>query len=518
MTFTRLDDGRAPYIGPAREVAVQDTNCGAPGRKSSPTLCWGVRLCLIQTQSVFIFGERHMNQPKAIFHALALAVALSLSTLAPAAEPAKLGAEFTPLGGEAAASKDGGIPAWQGNEPQETGWQPGQKRLNSWKFKDEKPLFSVDAGNVEKYASKLSPGQVAMIKQIAGYRMDIYPSHRTCGAPEFVAENTRKNIGFASMNADGWSIKDAYLPGVPFPAPTTGAQVMWNSKTRYRGLGMDYKNVITTVSPRKGSTEWIKAGSEATFYFPWGAKGRTQLSTIQPIEYFGYSLYSSPTALAGQALSLSVSMNEPTEVFYYFPGQRRVRRMPSYSYDAPQIGFENQYTMDEPFVFNGLLDRFDWKLSGKIEMYVPYNSFGAYDFSSKLEDVALQNFIEPGHRRYELHRVWVVEATVKAGSRHSAPKRTFYVDEDSWNLVVADDYDVQGKLWKVREAFLIPVYETGSCDAPAFVQHNLAEGRYVFDMHSAGAGKDMQWVVDPKGPRYKSSFYSAENLRAISDR
>ena len=103
--------------------------------------------------------------------------------------------------------------------------------------------------------------------------------------------------------------------------------------------------------------------------------------------------------------------------------------------------------------------------------------------------------------------------------RHTAPKRTFFLDEDSWNLVGADDYDAQGKLAKVREGFLIPVYETGTCDVSAFVQHNLNEGRYVFDMHAAGTGSDVRWITEPgNNPRMKPGFYTSENLRAISDR
>ncbi len=69
--------------------------------------------------------------------------------------------------------------------------------------------------------------------------------------------------------------------------------------------------------------------------------------------------------------------------------------MPSYAYDSPQIGFENQYTLDQPWIFNGNLDRFDWKLVGKKEMYVPYNSFGMYNFNAKLHDVLLPKFLSP---------------------------------------------------------------------------------------------------------------------------
>ncbi|NMM27363.1 MAG: DUF1329 domain-containing protein [Glaciimonas sp.] len=445
---------------------------------------------------------------------------VALVGAASAATVQDLGTTLTPLGGEKAGNSTHGIPDWNAEQVARPGWSYGKYRKDYFKYKDEKPVETIDAGNVDKFADNLTPGQVALIKQTKGYKMDIYPSHRYCSAPDFVVENTKKNPGVAKIGADGWSLAEAVVPGVPFPLPKNGTEAMYNSKMRYRGVGVDYKKVTTAVSPRKGSNEWIKAGSEQTIFFPWGIKGNTNLSTLPPVEYHTYFAYSQPTALAGQALDVTFFLNKPSsETFYYFPGQRRVRRMPAYAYDSPQIGFENQYTLDEPFVFNGTLDRFDWKLAGKKEIYVPYSSFGAYNFAAKFEDVAKDDFIAENARRYELHRVWVVEATVKSGSRHSAPKRTFYMDEDSWNLLAADDYDAQGKLWKHREGYLIPVYETGTCDVSAFSQYNLVEGRYVFDLQSAGAGKDISWIVDGKSnPRMKSNFYSADNLRSISER
>lgn len=436
-----------------------------------------------------------------------------------AASPQDIGTTLTPLGGAEKAAK-GDIPAWNG-ENVVNGWSYGQLRKDSFKYKDEKATAVIDAANVDKYADKLTPGQVALVKQIKGYKMDVYPTHRYCSAPDFVIENTKKNAaGSARLGADGQTLGEAVVPGIPFPFPKNGVEVMLNSKMRYRGVGMEYKKNTTAVSPRKGGGEWIKAISEQTMYFPWGVKGSTNLSTLPQTEFYTYFAYVAPTALAGQALAITIFLNKPgNETFYYFPGQRRVRRMPSYAYDSPQIGMENQYTMDEPYVFTGSLDRFDWTLVGKKEIYVPYSSFGAYNFKAKFEDVVLDDSVAENARRYELHRVYVVEATVKAGTRHLAPKRTFYVDEDSWNLLLADDYDAQGKLWKHREGYLIPVQETGTCDASAFAQYNLAEGRYLIDTHSIGAGKDMHWSTDPKGsPRYTPSFYSSDNLRSISER
>jgi hypothetical protein len=448
-----------------------------------------------------------------------MAVALGAACLAQAQDAGRLGKELTPAGGEVAANKDGTIPAWAGKEDQASGWSYGKVRGEHWKHKGDKPLFSIDGANVDKYAEKLSPGQVATIKKIKGYRMDVYPTRRTCSVPDFVAENTRKNVGTAKLGADGWSLHEAVVPGFPFPMPKSGLEAMWNAKMRYHGSAVEFKNAVTSLSPRKGSSDWVRAGVEYTWYYPWGAKGSRQLSTLPDVETYVYLAYNSPTALAGQSFMVTTFLDKPgSETFYYFPGQRRVRRMPSYAYDAPQIGFENEYTMDEPTVFYGTLDRFDWKLVGKKEMYIPYNAFGAYAFNAKMDDVMQTDAINPAYRRYELHRVWVVEASVKSGSRHVAPKRTFYLDEDSWNIVAADDYDAQGNIFKVREGFPIPVYETGACDSLAFVQYNLVNGRYVFDMNTAGTGKDVQWVVEGNSPRYKPSFYSADNLRAISDR
>ena len=455
-------------------------------------------------------------------YGLGLAVAAacaSFASISVADDAAKLGTDLTPSGAEKGANKDGSIPAWTGAEPPSAGWTWGKRRLDYWPHKAEKALFSIDASNVDKYADKLSAGQVELIKHTKGYRMDVYPTHRDCGVPGFVAENTRKNVGFAKLDANGWGLKDAYVPGYPFPMPASGTEAMWNMKFRYRGVGLEFKNVITAASPRKGGGDWIKAASEQSNFYPWGVKGSTEYSKLPQVDEFFYFSYNAPAALAGQAVVAVNYAEQPTETFYYFPGQRRVRRMPTYAYDAPQIGFENQYTLDEPYVFNGPLDRFDWKLVGKKEMYVPYNVLGAYDFNGKFEDIAQPEFIDAAHRRYELHRVWVVEATVKSGMRHLAPHRIFYLDEDSWNPLMAVDFDGQGKVWKLREGFVIPVYETNSCDVSAFAQYNLTEGRYVVDGHAMGTGVDAKWLVDAAGsPRMKTGFYTFDNLRAISER
>jgi len=61
-------------------------------------------------------------------------------------------------------------------------------------------------------------------------------------------------------------------------------------------------------------------------------------------------------------------------------------------------------------------------------MYVPYNSYKAHSDQTKVDDLIKPHFINPDLLRYELHRVWVVEANLKPGQRHINPKRTFYLE------------------------------------------------------------------------------------------
>jgi hypothetical protein len=446
----------------------------------------------------------------------ALAMIVAVTTVASVV----WGADLTPVGAERGGNKDGTIPAWEGKvDTPLPGWTYGKYRGDYWKHKNEKPLYSIDASNVDKYKDKLSAGQAQFIRQTKGYRMDVYPSHRNADFPEFVLANTKKNAGHAKLSEDGGYLRDAYLPGVPFPTPRNGAEAIWNYMVRYQGAGLEYAaGTWTALSPRPGSTEWIQAKGPQLTYFPWGKKGSATPAQIGDVLYSIYFQYQTPPALAGQGLVQTWYFNKDNEAYYYFPGQRRVRRLPTAAYDTPQIGFENQYTFDQPYLLNGSIDRHEWKLLGKKEMYIPYNCFGMFNFKEQLHDVALLKYLKNESRRYELHRVWIVEGTVKKGMRHAAPKKVFYIDEDSWLAVVGEDYDSKGSLWKFRESYPIPAWDLGgSFTTQPFAQYDLTNGRYVFDQ-GVNTGKDIRWLVETKDPRFSSNFFTADSLRSVSER
>ncbi|QGZ56872.1 DUF1329 domain-containing protein [Paraburkholderia acidiphila] len=450
---------------------------------------------------------------------IAAVVALTFSLPSVAADSGSLGPEFTPSGGEKAGNSAGTIPAWNGGVKAPDGWNPTTgDRYDSNPFKGEAPLFSIDASNVDKYADHLAPGQILQLKQNKGYRMDVYPTHRTCGVPDFVAANTAKNIGFAKIGADGSSLAQAYLPGVPFPKPQNGIEAVWNFLARYQGVGLK-ATMATYISPRSGSSDPIVVVGPVATYWPSGAKGTTTPGDVRDVLFADYGGTDQPAALAGQGfVQTSFFSNKSAESFFYFAGQRRVRRMPTYDHDAPLIGYDNQYLDDQVSLFNGAPDRYDWKIIGKKEIYVPYNNFAMYNPREKLSRAMGPQSLIPSVRRYELHRVLEIEGTVKAGMRNISAKRTLYLDEDSWIVLESDMFDSSGKIWKVGENYPIPVWELGACAGTAMSMYDTSSGRYLVDATPFDTGKPFIWYQEGKGGQFEMNFYGADALQSRSER
>lgn len=391
--------------------------------------------------------------------AVALAATLALSgfsavAAATGAEAAKLKTELTPLGAEKAGNKDGSIPAWSGGYTTAIpGDKPGGRRGDP--FKDEKPLFSITAQNMAQHADRLTDGTKAMLKKFPdSFRVDVYKTHRTAAAPQWVYDNTFKNATRAKLNGD---LVEGAFGGVPFPIPKAGAEVMWNHLLRWRGttvqldinqyqLTADGKAVLTT----DGSIE-----QQMPYYFQDGSPEQFAKSN----EFWMIRLKNSgPPIRAGEALVGRSNIDgAKDQAWVYLTGQRRVRKLPNPCCDTPTPATAGVMSFDEIETWNGRLNRFDWKLLGKQEMFIPYN--GNRLLQAKTDgEVIGKSHLNPDHVRWESHRVWVVEATLRQGQRHQAARSRYYCDEDTWNCVLADRWDAQGQLWKTlwSQTFVAP--------------------------------------------------------------
>jgi hypothetical protein len=156
-----------------------------------------------------------------------------------------------------------------------------------------------------------------------------------------------------------------------------------------------------------------------------------------------------------------------------------VQRTTAVSYDSPQIYSDAMSTADNFDMFSGPPDRYDWTLLGKEEKYIAYNSYRLSSPSLTYEDVVQAGHLNQDYVRYERHRVWAVEATLKPTTRHVYSRRTNYFDEDSWNLASSNLYDARGGLWRVQEAHLMQYYDVPTCFNASDVVYDLIEGRYV---------------------------------------
>ncbi len=381
----------------------------------------------------------------------ALAAPVMVATAAVSAEEAKkLGTTLTEFGGIMAGNAEGTIPAYTGGIKT----FPADFKPNSgaWAdpFKAEKPLFRIDSKNMDQYADKLSEGQKRLLKMHpTTYYLDIYPSHRTAVYPDKMLKATVRNATGCNTLKEGLAIDVACRGGLPFPIPTKGIEVIWNQIMHYQG-----DTAITSSAQRSwvvdsagGATMTAEQSSytDPVWY-------QTDLEDRDHnMAYRAYSVTKQPARLAGGAtglLDFIDPVSTPRKAWSYTPGQRRIKQSPEFSYDTPVASQGGLTLFDELFVVGGKLDRFDYKLAGKKEMYLPYNQYKASFECPTREMALLPKHSNPVCERWELHRVWVVEATLKTGMRHAYSKRTYYFDEDMSGAATYDAFDQNGALYR----------------------------------------------------------------------
>ncbi|MCB1865458.1 MAG: DUF1329 domain-containing protein [Chromatiales bacterium] len=412
-----------------------------------------------------------------------LAAALAICLLSPlsraeisAQEVARLGADLTPLGGEKAGNAAGTIPAWTGGiTAPPAGYTKGMHHPDP--FAADAVIAKITKDNMAQYAERLTAGQKAMLETYPSFYMNLYPTQRSASAPQRIYDATRTVASTARVTDGGNGVTGAVI-GIPFPIPKTGLEVIWNHILRYRGEIAS--RVISQATPTRGG-DYTLVDFKDEFYVIYSIDGSTEASLDNTILYFKQEV-TAPARLAGQILLVHETLDQAKEhrrAWIYNPGQRRVRRAPNVAFDNPGTASDGMRTSDQFDMFNGSPERYDWELVGKREMIVPYNSYALHSDKLKYSDILTPLHVNPEHLRYELHRVWVVEARLKDGTRHVYKRRTFYVDEDSWQILHVDQYDNRDQIWRVSEGHPINYYEKPVFWTTLEVHTDLQAGRYL---------------------------------------
>lgn len=392
-----------------------------------------------------------------------------------------LGDGLTPYGAEQAANQDGSIPSWDGGITPDK--MPKLKKGLENPFSNEKPLYIITSKNAAEYEQLLTIGQKTLLKAYPeSYKIPVYPSHRTAAAPGWVYDNIAKNHQSAQLVNGGNGIRNAF-GGVPFPVPKNAEgkydpyRIIWNHLTRWRGI---YVSAETSEAPvhANGAYSLVTAEQEAAFLFYDPKRDFSKLDN--KLTYFLASI-KQPARMAGGAVLVHETLDRTEEerlAWAYSSGTRRVRRAPSVAYDMPVASSDNLMTADDVDMFNGALDRYEWAYVGKQEKLIPYNNFELSNQTANHEQVLLKGHINPDLTRYELHRVWVVEATLKPDVRHIYHKRRFYIDEDTWGIVQADQYDSRGELWRVHLSYMVNYYHIPVTWSALTANYDLTSRRY----------------------------------------
>jgi hypothetical protein len=402
---------------------------------------------------------------------------------AAAADPTLLTTTLTPLGGERAGNADGSIPAWTGGlvSPALPPTTPVAVRL----FEDEQPLYTVDASNMAQYADMLTEGTKFQIKSY-GLSLQVYPTHRTAAAPQYVYDNTAKNVTTAQLDPRGgrFGFTGAY-GGIPFPIIDTtdplvgGAQLIWNHLTAWGGY-----NTTTLFNPGVVTINGqlvLVSGTLSRFVYPYYDPNGS-LETFGGYFSKAHFYYKAPGSVEGQEIVVWHTTNvnnNPDIVWTLLNGQGRVRKAPDQAYDTPNPSSNGIANLDESSCFYGNPSQYNWSVIGKKEMLVPYNCNKMLFHT--VQEILGAHCANPAIVRWEKHRVWVVEANLAPGEHNVTAKRRLYFDEDTHFALLGEGYDAQGDLVKAYAIYNECVPSLPGTIEMGTSTFNLVTGDYTYN-------------------------------------
>lgn len=395
-----------------------------------------------------------------------------------ATQAARLGQDLTPLGAERAGNAAGTIPPWAGGiTTPPAGYTPGMHHLDP--YAADVQLYTVNQHNLEQYRVQLPIGLQTLLQRNPDYYLRVFPTRRSAAAPQRIYAATRMNAEQAELISGGNGVQGASA-GIPFPLPQDGLEAIWNHIMRFRGEQL-HSVMNHAAVLNNGNYSLVKR--ERDLFFVYGREGMTEKDLNNTLFYYKYRVVA-PSSLSGSALVVQETLDQVLAIrkaWRFSRGERRVRRLPMLAYESLQPDTSGMATADVVDAYNGAPDRYKWSLLGKQEMLVPYNSYAVHQAGIPYSDILLEKNVNPALLRYELHRVWVIEADLRIGYSHPYAKRRFYLDEDSWQILAVDLYDKSGELIGLQESHPINYYDVLSFLSTLETIYDFKNNRYFVD-------------------------------------
>ncbi|WP_339649022.1 DUF1329 domain-containing protein [Halopseudomonas pelagia] len=391
-------------------------------------------------------------------------------------QAARLGADLTPLGAERAGNAAGTIPAWTGGVTAPAEYREGMHHPDP--YADDAALYHITHEHTEQNASLLPDGLRDLLERHPDYYLRVFPTRRSASAPQRIYDATLQNALNAELVENGNGITGA-AAGVPFPIPQNGTEAIWNHILHYRGDQNHFINHQAVVI--NGNVNLIRRDRQ--IYYVYGREGMTPDKLDNTLLHYKYTV-TAPARLAGTSLVVQDPLDQvftTRKAWRYSSDNRRVRRLPSLAYDSLQPDTSGLATADVVDSYNGAPDRYEWTLAGKREMLVPYNSYAVHQQGIPYNQIVQAKTLNPELLRYELHRIWVVDANLRYGYTHPYVVRRFYIDEDSWQILAVDLRDKNGELIGLQESHPINYYDVPMFGSTLETLYHLKSGNYFAD-------------------------------------
>ena len=429
-------------------------------------------------------------------------------------EAERLHKDLTPTGAERAGNADGTIPPYSGEILGAPKWvnYPGTGVHYPNPYTDDQVLFKITANNYRQHLDKLSPGTIQLFERYPrSFWMPIYRSRRDVRYDDFTLNNIFLNALNASLANGGNGVVNGF-GGPTFPIPQSAEEVIWNHLTHPIWWSWQGTFAMAAIyDDGKRAVQRYQDFARFPYFDRTGDRDK-----FENLGAYFIRLTVDPPRQKGELILVHEYLDQvkdPRAAWVYMPGNRRVRRAPTVGYDNPS-GAGGLRTDDDRQGYNGAIDRYDWHLIGKKELYIPYNNYAFDDPKIAYEQLLPKFHVPPELMRYELHRVWYVEATLKEHARHIYSKRHFYLDEDSWGIALADCYDGQGDLWRTVQVLSLNAYDLPGITSRAELEYDFHAKAYTADKLYNEEPKTIQVLNEP----FPIKFFTPSNLRKLGIR
>ena len=373
-------------------------------------------------------------------------------------------------------------------------------------FSSDQILLTINVNNYNEYKDTvLTPGQIKMFETYPDtFKINIYPSQRSCAVPPEVLELTDKN---ASLIDDGEGV-DGIVGSIPFPNPTEALHHVWNHILRYRGVEIYGASPFYIINP--DGTRTFGAGEAVAKNF-WNPFVRDEKKGLQGMLM---TKVTHPPRLADASTLVIESLNAfktPRRAWVYNPGTRRVRRAPDITYDYKPSAAQGLTTVDQVDGFNGAKDRYNWSDLGTQLRLMPYNAYKFHE--TPIEDTLTPYHVDQDYLRYELVSVNVVKAQLKDDKRHIIPQRIMYFDTDSHNMLIEETFDDNNSIMAYREFPIINFYDQPMCLSIHSATYDFATRRYQLQSVRSIDIPKVQWRLNEP---HDERMFTPEGLKRFA--